>query len=154
MSCCDGSGVTSSPGTTLLLRGYSLQLPGSASAARSFHLYSESQGFAITLFLLSCHENAVSGAMGLQRVPQNCALMHPAVLLLFGQAKLKVFPPSSSCLMTAIFAVHHTLLYNPMITIIHSSSFEAMYHPLTQKKRKTWQKYLNYAWFVCLAHFS
>lgn len=87
--------------------------------------------------------------MGLWGIPQNCPLVHPAVLLVFGQANLQVFWPRSSCLMTTIFAIHHCLLYNPMITIIYSSSFETTHHPLTQKKQRHLAKILKLC-MVCV----
>lgn len=93
-SCCDGSGVTSSPGTALLLCGYSLQLPGPAASTGSFHLYPGSQGFAITSF----HHPAMSlqqcRVQWVWQLPQSCPLVHLAVPLLSGQAKLQAFPPA------------------------------------------------------------
>jgi len=67
--------------------------------------------------------------------------VHPAVLLLFGQAKLKSFLAqvqlSHNCCVCQTPYAH----YSPVITVIYSSSLEIMHHPFTQKSRETCQKY-------------
>lgn len=121
-SCCDGPGVTSSSGTAL-------QLP----LARSTFILDRKA--LCHLFPSSCHEPAaVWGAMGaalLYILQSHCFLGRQNSRF---SHLLPLSPYSCACL-------HHTVLYDPMSTTIHNSSFDRMHHPLTQRKTETWQKY-------------
>lgn len=82
-----------------------------------------------------CEPAAVWGAVGLTAPPKLPSRTSCSPIA-FWTGKTPGFSTCSSCLPTPMPAIHHTLPYNPVSTTIHSSSFEIMHHPLTQRKRK------------------
>lgn len=89
-----------------------------------------------------CHEPAAvwGDSSWVWQLPQSCPLPHPAVPLLFGQAKLQALPPAPSaswfpCLPTPHSPPQPCEYNNPW------HSFDTMHHPLTQTETETWQKY-------------